>query len=78
MNQTTLSRSPEEIVEIEKHKYFLSEQAGYDVGWDVAEQDWESNHAEQFRRSTRPISQKQPARPNRTLFSRLLAKARVR
>ena len=51
MNQTTTQHSPEEIAEIERHKYFLSEKAGYDVGWQFAEQDWESNHAEEFRRS---------------------------
>ena len=56
MSQTTLKHSPEEAAEIERHKYFLSEKAGYDVGWEVAEQDWESNHAEQFRRSTNPKS----------------------
>jgi len=32
MDQNCLERSPEEVAEIEKHKYFLSEQAGYDVG----------------------------------------------
>ena len=42
-------RSPEEIAEIERHKYFLSEKAGHDVGWDCAEQDWEANHAEDYR-----------------------------
>ncbi|NND99283.1 MAG: hypothetical protein HKN47_18340, partial [Pirellulaceae bacterium] len=45
----TVERSPEETAEIERHKYFLSEQAGHDVGWECAEQDWEANHAEQYR-----------------------------
>jgi hypothetical protein len=31
MNRTTTKTNPEEVVEIEKHKYFLSEKAGYDV-----------------------------------------------
>ena len=35
---STLSES--EIAQIEQHKYFLSEKAGYDVGWEHAEQDW--------------------------------------
>ncbi len=52
MNQTNVDRSPAEVAEIEKHKYFLSEQMGYDVGWETAEQDWESNHAETFRQSS--------------------------
>jgi hypothetical protein len=56
MTQTSFKRSPEEVAEIEKHKYFLSEKVGYDVGWEAAEQDWDSNYAEQFRRSTNPKS----------------------
>jgi hypothetical protein len=35
--------SPEEIAEVERHKYFLSEKAGYDVGWEHAEQDWRAH-----------------------------------
>ena len=45
-----MKRSAQEINEIERHKYFLSEKQGYDVGWDYAERDWELNHAAQFRR----------------------------
>ena len=45
----TIERSPEEVAEIERHKYFLSESAGHDVGWDHAAADWEANHAEAFR-----------------------------
>jgi len=41
----TIQKTAEEIAEIERHKYFLSEKAGYDVGWEHAEQDWVSNHA---------------------------------
>ncbi len=48
--------SSENIAEIEKHKYFLSEKAGYDVGWDAAEQDWLSNHADHVNSSTPTIS----------------------
>lgn len=44
-----MERSHEEVAEIERHKYFLSEKAGYDVGWDHAAADWEANHAAQFR-----------------------------
>lgn len=36
--QSTLN--PEEFTEIERHKYFLSEKAGHDVGWEFAESDW--------------------------------------
>ena len=53
MERTTVERNAEEVAEIERHKYFLSEKAGYDGGWDFAEQDWESNHAEHFRDACR-------------------------
>ena len=43
----TAERSAEETAEIERHKYFLSEKAGHDVGWETAEQDWEENHAQE-------------------------------
>ena len=43
--QHTEERTAEEIAEIEKHKYFLSEKAGHDVGWEHAERDWLENHA---------------------------------
>ena len=47
-----MERSAEEIAEIERHKYFLSEKRGYDVGWETAEQDWEENYGDQYRCST--------------------------
>ncbi len=46
--QETQERTEAQITEIERHKYLLSEQAGYDVGWDFAEQDWLKNHASAF------------------------------
>ena len=52
MDQTCLEHGPQEVAEIEKHKYFLSEKAGYDVGWQTAEQDWESRYAARFRNSS--------------------------
>ncbi len=45
-----MRRSTEEIAEIERHKYFLSEKRGHDVGWEFAEEDWERHHADQWRR----------------------------
>ena len=44
-----LQLNSEEVAEIEKHKYFVSEKAGFDIGWEAAEQDWLANHADQFR-----------------------------
>ena len=52
MNHTA-ERNPQEVAEIERHKYFLSEKAGHDVGWDFAEQDWEENHGPMFRQAQR-------------------------
>jgi hypothetical protein len=49
MVQPALKCSPEEVAEIERHKYFLSEEAGYDVGIEFAERDWEDNFGKQFR-----------------------------
>ena len=72
MTQTTIHpHSPQEIDEIRRHKYFLSEKAGFDVGWENAEQDWESKHAEQFRRAANPRTKALAAR----IFSRLLRRA---
>ena len=48
--QNTIEHTQEEIQEIERHKYFLSEKAGYDVGWEYAVEDWNSTHADRFRR----------------------------
>jgi hypothetical protein len=45
-----MQRSPEETREIERHKYFLSEKHGHDVGWEFAAQDWEQQHAARWRR----------------------------
>jgi hypothetical protein len=66
MNQSSLQRLPEEVAEIEKHKYFLSQKAGYDVGWEAAEQDWVSSHAEQFRASMKPERQTSSIQPAST------------
>ena len=41
--------SDDEIAEIERHKYFLSERAGYDVGWEYAQEDWNRHYAEKWR-----------------------------
>ncbi len=45
-----MQRTTAEIAEIERHKYFLSEKEGYDVGWEFAEADWEAQHASRWRR----------------------------
>lgn len=46
MNEVSTELSPEEVAEIERHKYFLSEKAGYDVGWEFAEADWLANYSD--------------------------------
>lgn len=45
----TIERSAREVSEIERHKYFLSEQAGHDVGWEHAVGDWDRKYADAFR-----------------------------
>jgi hypothetical protein len=74
---TTLKLQNEEVAEIERHKYFLSEKAGYDVGWEFAEQDWLAHHAEQFRSSSKSPSPSSDSGGIKVYFKRLLAKAGV-
>lgn len=38
-----------QLKEIERHKYFLSEKAGVDVGWEAAARDWIKIHASAWR-----------------------------
>ena len=45
----TIERTQEEIAEIERHKYFMSEKVGHDVGWEHAAKDWDDNFAAEFR-----------------------------
>ncbi len=78
MNQTKPAIDPREVAEIERHKYFLSEKAGHDIGWQVAKQDWESNYAEQFRRSSIRKSQAHGPGGIRTFLKSVLAKAKAR
>ena len=54
-----MHRSSEEIAEIERHKYFLSEKQGHDVGWEFAERDWETSS----RREVASRARRQPRRP---------------
>lgn len=78
MNQTGLESCPDQVAEIEKHKYFLSENAGYDVGWEAAEQDWLSNHGEQLDPVTHPKTKAPSAGRIGNLIQRLLSKAGVK
>ncbi|MBI2421818.1 MAG: hypothetical protein HYV27_03230 [Candidatus Hydrogenedentes bacterium] len=41
--------SKAEIREIERHKYFMSQAAGCDVGMAAAREDWLANYASDFR-----------------------------
>ena len=38
-----------QMIEIERHKYFLSEKYGRDVGWEAAAADWVTKHARTWR-----------------------------
>jgi hypothetical protein len=44
------SLTPAEQREIDRHKYFLSEKQGFDVGLEAAARDWLTRHAEDFQR----------------------------
>ena len=57
-----MQRTTAEITEIERHKYYLSEQQGHDVGWEFAEQDWEANYGNAWRQEHLPIDS--PSRSN--------------
>lgn len=73
--------SPEEIAEIERHKYFLSEKAGYDVGWEHAEQDWRAHfrgEADEDRGcETVALERSVAAGPLGKLIKKLLSKAAI-
>ena len=74
----TVDRSQQEISEIERHKYYLSEKAGYDVGWDHAANDWEEKHSGEFRRiHAAPVTQNAApgGRGISYLFRRLFSKS---
>lgn len=38
-----------QLAEIEKHKYLLSQQRGYNVGWEEAARDWITRYADVWR-----------------------------
>ena len=57
MERKEMEKRPEEISEIERHKYFLSEKKGYDVGWEFAEHDWEQNFAVAWRKQQHSASE---------------------
>ena len=59
MNDTQTTLSQEEVAQIEEHKYFLSEKAGYDVGWEHAEQEWRRSFSEPSSEAT-DLTEKTP------------------
>ena len=76
---------PNEVAEVERHKYFLSEKAGYDVGWEHAEADWLAHHAIEFRQEDAlPEEEDIPSSPAPragkigNFFDRLLSKSRAK
>lgn len=77
MNGLSSELSPEVIAEIERHKYFLSEKAGYDVGWEFAEQDWRANYGEQGDDLMQGGERSLAAGPLGKLIKRLLSKAAI-
>ena len=39
----------EQLRQIERHKYLVSQKLGYDIGWEAAAQDWIDHHAATWR-----------------------------
>jgi len=48
MAMKSLSRA--ETYQVERHKYFLSQRAGHDVGFDAALEDWNRHYAAAWRK----------------------------
>jgi len=69
----TRKLTPAETAEVERHKYFLSEQAGHDVGWEFAEQDWREKFGPASDRDAPSVQQ--PAPGIGSFFKRLFSKA---
>ena len=42
-----------ELDEILKHKWIESEKVGYDIGFESAQESWDRNHAQNWRKSKR-------------------------
>ena len=42
-----------EQIEILKHKWLESEKVGYDIGFESAQESWDKNHAQNWRKSKR-------------------------
>ncbi|MEO1524248.1 MAG: hypothetical protein AAFX06_02375 [Planctomycetota bacterium] len=64
--------SPELQAEIEKHKYFLSEKAGHDVGWEFAEEDYRKHYMQATVDSAQ--SETPPPKGLSGLFKRFLSR----
>ncbi|TWU41959.1 hypothetical protein [Novipirellula artificiosorum] len=77
MNDTQSTLSQEEIAQIEEHKYFLSEKAGYDVGWEHAEQEWRENFCKPSSEATDPIENATQTKGLGRFFKRLLSREAV-
>ncbi|MDM4017856.1 hypothetical protein [Roseiconus lacunae] len=67
------------IDEINLHKYYLSERAGYDVGWDHAVNDWKQMRANEAQANvqlqTEVERSEKPKNRIGGFFKRLLSKA---
>ena len=42
-----------EQIEISNHKWLESEKVGYDIGFESAQESWDKNHAQNWRKSKR-------------------------
>lgn len=67
----------QQIAEINQHKYFLSEEAGHDVGWEYAEQDWRKRFGGESSRVDGASNETPRPKGLGGFFKRLISKAAV-
>jgi hypothetical protein len=77
MNGVSRELRPEEVAEVEQHKYFLSEKAGHDVGWEFAKEDWLARFADTESEGCDAASQSCDSKGVGSFFKRLLSRAAI-
>jgi len=73
-----LLNDPRVVEEINKHKWFQSEKAGYDIGFDQAAQDWINRYAEEWKRAHGISTPSAAAQPKTTKSGQSAKTARTR
>ena len=63
-----LLKDPKVRQEIERHKWFESEKAGRDIGFDKAAASWIKLYSKEWLKENAPVAAKKPARSAKRLF----------